>query len=80
MTRQMLWLSVSRRINGLWVGCYYKENAGASLRVWRMHSVSLKPRRYRRLLRDLERIWVVPTALLTLTGLFGPVRSIRDSF
>jgi hypothetical protein len=58
-------LSVSRRIDGLWVGCYYKENAEASLR--RVEDAlrlieTYDPRRYRRFLRDLERIWVVPTA------------------
>lgn len=62
-TRQMLRLSASRQIDGLWVGCYYKEDAEASLRPVEDALRLIKahdPRRYRRLLRDLERIWVLP--------------------
>jgi hypothetical protein len=58
----MLWLSTSRQIDGLWVGCYYKDDAGASLRHVEdaLHLIkAYDPRRYGRLLRDLERIWVL---------------------
>jgi hypothetical protein len=57
----LLWLSVNRRIDGLWVGCYDKENAEASLQRVRdaLHLIkTYDPRRYRRLLLDVERIWV----------------------
>jgi hypothetical protein len=63
MTRLMLSFSLSQRIDGLWVGSYDKENAKASLgRVEEALRLikTYDPRRYRRLLSDLERIWVVP--------------------
>jgi hypothetical protein len=61
LTRHLLWLSVTRQIDGLWIGCYDKENAEASLNRVEDALRLIKaydPRRYRRLLRDLERIWV----------------------
>jgi hypothetical protein len=63
-TRHFLWLSVSRRIDGLWVGCYDKENAEATLRRVEDALNLIKtydPERYRRLLLDVERIWVAVT-------------------
>jgi hypothetical protein len=57
----MLWLSSGRRIDGLWVGTYYGSNAEKVLRRVEEALALIKscdPLRYRRILRDLDRVWV----------------------
>src|SRR5262249_14555493 len=59
--RVMLWLSTSRRIDGLWVGCYLEEIAAPSLDRVEAALRLIKDCdrvRYDRLVRDLDRIWV----------------------
>jgi hypothetical protein len=60
-TKAMLWASISKRIDGIWVGCFDK---GLSARVFCRVEEGLQlirqhdPIRYRRVIRDLERIWI----------------------
>jgi hypothetical protein len=59
--RVMLWLSSGRRIDGLWVGTYYATNAEQVLRRVEEALALIKacdPRRYSRILKDLDRVWV----------------------
>ena len=68
--RVVLWLSVSRRVDGLWVGSWDDGAKGeavlgrveAALCLIKTHDRL----RYERLIRDLERVWV-----LVLTGNLG---------
>ena len=60
-TKAMLWASVSKQIDGLWVGCYDKRLSAQvfcrmeeGLRLIKQYD----PIRYRRLIRDLDRIWI----------------------
>ena len=66
--RVMLWLTSGKRIDGLWVGTYFKTNAGAvtlrieeALRLIKVHDRL----RYERLSKDLTRVWLrlVPGAV-----------------
>jgi hypothetical protein len=60
-TKAMLWASVSKQIDGLWVGCFDKD---LSVPVFRRVDEGLElikqydPIRYRRLVGDLDRIWI----------------------
>jgi hypothetical protein len=70
--RLELWLSTSKRVDGLWLGTYDEEAESALRRVEealcliKAHDRS----RYDRLTRDLERIWVrlLPDALASFNG------------
>ncbi len=59
--RVMLWLSVGRTVDGLWVGSYFQTNAELALRrveaALRLIKASDR-RRYDRVIRDLDRVWV----------------------
>ena len=57
----MLWISVSKKIDRLWVGCFDKDSStavfdrvGEGLRLIEQYD----PVRFRHLVRDLDRIWV----------------------
>jgi hypothetical protein len=60
LQRLMLFTSASRRIDGLWVGCFDNDSASSLDRVEEALSLIKKydRRRYDRLIRDLERVWV----------------------
>jgi hypothetical protein len=66
VTRLMLRWSLSRQVDGLWIGSFDdKEAAEADLdRVEAALNLikTYDPQRYRRLLRDLDRVWVLPIA------------------
>jgi hypothetical protein len=64
----MLWFSSGRRVDGLWVGTYFQTNAEQvlrrvedAIRLIKIHD----QRRYKRLINDLDRVWVrlVPGAI-----------------
>jgi hypothetical protein len=64
----MLWLSSSRRVDGMWVGTYFQTNAEQVMRRVEEALRLIKTydqRRYNRLISDLDRVWVrlVPGAL-----------------
>jgi hypothetical protein len=63
-TRLMLRFSASRRIDGLWVGSFESHPEPSLRRVEQALNLikTHDPCRYRRLIRDLERIWVLITA------------------
>jgi hypothetical protein len=66
--RLMLWLSSGRHVDGLWVGTYFQTNAKQVMRRVEEALRLIKTydqRRYDRVIRDLERVWVrlVPGAL-----------------
>jgi hypothetical protein len=66
--RLMLWLSSGRDVDGLWVGTYFQTNAKQVMRRVEEALRLIKTydqRRYDRVIRDLERVWVrlVPGAL-----------------
>lgn len=60
-TKAMLWASVSKQIDGLWVGCFDKKlSASALCRVEEALQLIKRhdPIRYRRVVSDLDRIWI----------------------
>jgi hypothetical protein len=66
--RLMLWLSSGRRVDGLWLGTYFQKNAEEVMRRVEEALRLIKrydERRYKRLISDLDRVWVrlVPGAL-----------------
>jgi hypothetical protein len=72
----MLWLSSGRRVDGMWVGTYFQRNAEQvmrrveeALRLIKTHD----ERRYKRLIGDLDRVWVrlVPGGLGKYTHSLG---------
>lgn len=59
--RVMLWLSVGRNLDGLWVGSYFQTNAEGALRRVEAALRLIKSndrRRYDRMIHDLDRVWV----------------------
>jgi hypothetical protein len=63
LTRLFLRWSVSGCVDGLWIGCYDHDHSEVSLRRVEeaLHLIKTYDRlRYERLLRDLERVWVLP--------------------
>jgi len=60
-TKAMLWASVSKQIDGLWVGCCDKKlSASAFCRVEEALQLIKRhdPIRYRRVVSNLDRIWI----------------------
>ena len=63
----MLRLSTSRQIDSLWIGNFFKSRADSEASLRRIEQAlelikSCDPIRYRRLLQDLERIWITLVA------------------
>src|SRR6266550_7057576 len=61
--RIMLRLSTSRRVDGLWIGNFFKSKADSEVSLRRVEQAlelikSCDPIRFRQLLRDLERVWI----------------------
>lgn len=70
--RVMMWLSTSRRIDGLWVGTY--SNAGQVMPRVEEALALIKtrdPLRYRRILKDVGRVWVNLTPGVAARFKFG---------
>ncbi len=61
LKRLMLFFSASRRIDGLWIGCFDSNSKTKLNRVEEALSLIKRydRRRYDRLIRDLERVWVL---------------------
>lgn len=61
LEKLMLCTSASRRIDGLWVGCFDNDSAASLDRVAQALDLikTCDRRRYDRLIRDLERVWVL---------------------
>lgn len=60
-TRAMLWLSTGKRVDGLWIGTYFQTNAEVVMQRLEAALDLIKasdPRRYGRIVRDLDRVWV----------------------
>lgn len=61
VTNLMLWTSTSRRIDGLWVGCFDNDSTASLDRVAQALDIikTYDRRRYDCLIRDLDRVWVL---------------------
>jgi hypothetical protein len=72
----MLWLSSGRRVDGVWVGTYFQSNAEQVVRRVEEALRLVKTydqRRYKRLISDLDRVWV----RLVIGGLGKYTHSLR---